>query len=51
MNLIHWEKYAKNPLFPLEENKSSSILVQDGQRYLLDTMHDQVRRHVPWEKR
>jgi predicted GH43/DUF377 family glycosyl hydrolase len=48
-DLIHWEKYAKNPLFPLGENKSSGIVVHDGQRYLLYTMHDQVVRHVPRE--
>jgi hypothetical protein len=48
-DLIHWEKYVKNPLFPVEENKSSGILVRDGQRFLLYTMHDQVVRHVPRE--
>ncbi|GBD36719.1 hypothetical protein HRbin36_01847 [bacterium HR36] len=48
-DLIHWVKYDKNPLFPLEENKSSGILVHDGQRFLLYTMHDQVIRHVPRE--
>lgn len=46
-DLLHWEKYAQNPLFPLAENKSSGILVHDGQRYVLYTMHDQVVRHVP----
>ena len=46
-DLMDWQKYEKNPLFPLEENKSSGILVHDGQRYLLYTMHDQVIRHVP----
>lgn len=46
-DLIHWEKYDRNPLFPLEENKSSGILVPDGERFLLYTMHDQVVRHVP----
>jgi len=46
-DLVHWEKYEKNPLFPLEENKSSGILVHDGKRFLLYTMHDQVWRHVP----
>lgn len=46
-DLIHWEKYDKNPLFPLEEDKSSGVLVRDGQRYLLYTMHDRVHRHVP----
>ena len=46
-DLVHWEKYPQNPLFPVEENKSSGILVHDGQRYLLYTMHAQVQRHVP----
>jgi hypothetical protein len=46
-DLIHWQKYPKNPLLPLEENKSSGILVHDGKRFLLYTMHDQVYRHVP----
>jgi predicted GH43/DUF377 family glycosyl hydrolase len=46
-DLVHWEKYSQNPLFPLAEDKSSGILVHDGKRYLLYTMHDQVRRHVP----
>jgi hypothetical protein len=49
-DLIHWQKYENNPLFPLEENKSSGILVHDGKRYLLYTMHDQVYRHVPREE-
>lgn len=48
-DLIHWEKYATNPLLPLEENKSSGILVHDGEQFLLYTMHDQVQRHVPKE--
>ncbi len=50
-DLIHWEKYEHNPLFPLEENKSSGIVVHDGQQYLLYTMHDQVRRHVPTRRK
>ena len=46
-DLIHWKKYANNPLLPAEENKSSGILVHDGQRYRLYTMHDQVHVHYP----
>jgi predicted GH43/DUF377 family glycosyl hydrolase len=46
-DLVQWEKYAGNPLFPIEENKSSGILVDAGGRFLLYTMHDQVYRHVP----
>ncbi len=44
-DLIHWKKYPKNPI--LEDNKSSSILVNDGKRYRLYTMHDQVHLHFP----
>lgn len=29
-DLIHWTKYAGNPLFPTETNQSSGILIQDG---------------------
>jgi beta-1,2-mannobiose phosphorylase / 1,2-beta-oligomannan phosphorylase len=41
-DLIHWKKYAGNPLIPVEENKSSGIVVHDGQRFRFYTMHDQV---------
>jgi len=46
-DLIHWKKYAGNPLFPISENKSSGVYVFDGSKYRLYTMHDQVRLHVP----
>lgn len=46
-DLIHWEKYLKNPI--LEDNKSSGILVNDGRRFRLYTMHDQVQLHLPGE--
>jgi len=46
-DLRHWTKYAGNPLFPIAENKSSGILVPDGDGYRLYTMHDQVQLHVP----
>lgn len=46
-DLIHWEKYGENPLFPLEENKSSGILVHDGQQYRMYTMHPEVHLHLP----
>ncbi len=49
-DLVRWQKYEKNPLFPLAEDKSSGIVVHDGKRYLLYTMHDQVVRHVPRDK-
>jgi hypothetical protein len=39
-DLIHWEKYAGNPL--VEDNKSSGIVVPVGRGFRLYTMHDQV---------
>ena len=47
LDLMHWTKYARNPLLPAEENKSSGILVHDGRQYRLYTMHDQVHVHFP----
>ncbi len=46
-DLLHWTKYPDNPLLPVSENKSSGILVQDGQRFRLYTMHDKVEVHFP----
>jgi len=46
-DLIHWKKYAGNPLFPARENKSSGILVHDGKRFRLYTMHNEVHVHFP----
>ena len=46
-DLIHWEKYPGNPLQPVAENKSSSIVVPDGERFRLYTMHPAVYLHVP----
>lgn len=46
-DLIHWEKYPGNPLQPVAENKSSGILVHDGKRFRLYTMHPEVWLHVP----
>jgi sucrose-6-phosphate hydrolase SacC (GH32 family) len=45
-DLIHWRKYAKNPLLAVEQNKSSGILVHDGKRFRLYTMHDKVDAHM-----
>jgi predicted GH43/DUF377 family glycosyl hydrolase len=44
-DLIHWTKYPKNPLFPIRENKSSGIVVHDGKRFRLYTMHSKVDLH------
>ncbi len=50
-DLVHWEKYAGNPLLPVEANKSSGILVHDGKQFRLYTMHDEVHVHFPAGKR
>lgn len=39
-DLIHWKKYEKNPI--LRDNKSSSLLVNDGKQYRLYTTHPEV---------
>jgi hypothetical protein len=44
-DLIHWKKYSENPV--LLQNKSSGIMVFDGRRYRLYTMHDKVNVHLP----
>lgn len=46
-DLRNWTKYSGNPLRPVSENKSSGILVHDGEKYRLYTMHDKVDVHVP----
>ncbi len=45
-DLIHWEKYAENPLRPTEENKSSGIVIPDGDKFRLYTMHPAVYLHL-----
>jgi hypothetical protein len=45
-DLLHWEKYPLNPLFPVKENKSSGIVVHDGTHFRLYTMHPAVYLHV-----
>lgn len=42
-DLIHWTKYPNNPI--LEENKSSGILVPDGEGFRMYTMHPEVVMH------
>jgi len=39
-DLIHWKKYSKNPI--ISGNKSSGILVNDGSKFRLYTMHPDV---------
>ncbi len=44
-DLIHWNKLA-GPLRPIEENKSSGLLIPDGKSWRLYTMHNQVHVHL-----
>ncbi|WP_339704676.1 hypothetical protein [uncultured Kriegella sp.] len=44
-DLVHWQKYAQNPI--MEENRSSGILVPEGEQFRLYTMHDKVEVHMP----
>lgn len=43
-DLLHWRKYEKNPIM---KNTSSPILVNDGLRYRLYTMHEEVNVYFP----
>lgn len=49
-DLVHWTKYPGNPLRPVNENKSSGLLIHDGRQFLLYTMHGKVDVHRPSEK-
>lgn len=42
-DLLHWHKYANNPLFPVEDFVNSAMLVDDGERFRLYAMHTQVK--------
>lgn len=44
-DLVHWKKFAGNPLLPERENKSSGIVVHDGKQFRLYTMHPEVNLH------
>lgn len=44
-DLVHWKKYANNPI--VDNDKSSGILVNDGIRYRLYTMHPEVNLYFP----
>jgi predicted GH43/DUF377 family glycosyl hydrolase len=45
-DLVNWTKYAGNPLQPVEQNKSSGIVVPVGNAFRLYTMHPQVFVHT-----
>ena len=38
---------SRRPLQPTAENKSSGIVVHDGEKFRLYTMHPEVYLHVP----
>lgn len=44
-DLVHWKKYPQNPI--LQNNRSSGILVNDGHRFRLYTMHPEVNLYFP----
>lgn len=46
-DLVHWKKYAGNPVTVQEKNQSSGIFVKEKQGYTFFTMHNQVERYVP----
>lgn len=51
-DLIHWTKYENNPIVDTDSfsgNYSSPILVYDGDKYRLYTMHESVRVYYPKE--
>ncbi|MCK5371581.1 MAG: glycosylase, partial [Cyclobacteriaceae bacterium] len=51
-DLIHWTKYENNPIVDTDSisgNYSSPILVYDGDKYRLYTMHESVKVYYPIE--
>lgn len=44
-DLVHWKKYPGNPI--MGNNASSGILVSDGSKYRLYSMHPDVRVYFP----
>ncbi|MCD6598795.1 MAG: hypothetical protein J7L04_13965 [Bacteroidales bacterium] len=52
-DLIHWKKYENNPIVngdSISNNYSSPILVNDGTKYRLYTMHESVRIFIQGEE-
>jgi hypothetical protein len=45
-DLRTWHKYALNPILPRELNRSSGIVIPDGDKFRLYTMHPEVWLHV-----
>jgi hypothetical protein len=44
-DLKSWKKCSAGPVLPIADNKSSGILVHDGSRFRLYTMHGRVDLH------
>jgi beta-1,2-mannobiose phosphorylase / 1,2-beta-oligomannan phosphorylase len=44
-DLLHWQKHPGNPI--VEDNKSSGIVVSDGQGFRLYTMHEEIDVFYP----
>lgn len=44
-DLLAWKKCSNGPVLPVADNKSSGVLVHDGERYRLYTMHAKVDLH------
>ncbi|MBD0776385.1 glycosylase [Maribacter sp. ANRC-HE7] len=44
-DLVHWKKYGQNPI--MGGNRSSGLLVPDGDKFRLYTMHRKVEVHYP----
>lgn len=44
-DLRSWKKYDGNPLLPRDLNRSSGIVIRDGERFRLYTMHSEVWLH------
>lgn len=44
-DLRSWTKYAGNPLLPRELNRSSGLVIRDGEKFRLYTMHPEVWLH------
>ncbi len=45
-DLRTWSKCSEGPVFPVAENKSSGVLVHDGEQFRLYTMHGKVALHL-----
>ena len=50
-DLRTWKKCSEGPVLPVKANRSSGVLVHDGKRYRLYTMHGRVDLHLPAEGR